>query len=140
MTARTRSIVLAETPYRSLITFDTVATETPAWAATSLMVARLVVTVGTVAVGKRYRQRLTQHRARLHHSGPSKPPQACLRCQTERTRHASNDSSGGRRDRRPARRDDRRLRGRRRRRFGPCHLTGRQDRPDLVAQRHPGHA
>ena len=39
MTPSTRSVVLSETPYRPLITFDTVATETPASRATSTIVA-----------------------------------------------------------------------------------------------------
>jgi hypothetical protein len=40
MTARTRSLVAAATPYRPLITLDMVATETPASRATSTIVAR----------------------------------------------------------------------------------------------------
>lgn len=38
ITVRTRSAVVAATPYRPLTTFDTVATETPAARATSVMV------------------------------------------------------------------------------------------------------
>jgi hypothetical protein len=47
MTACTRAEVADETPYRSLITLETVATETPATSATSRIVARRPV--GTMA-------------------------------------------------------------------------------------------
>ncbi|GHH83325.1 hypothetical protein GCM10018793_45080 [Streptomyces sulfonofaciens] len=50
MASRTRCIVLAATPWRSLSTLETVATETPACAATSLMVTRLLVTVRILLV------------------------------------------------------------------------------------------
>src|SRR5438552_11706849 len=47
MTACTRALVAADTPYRSLRTLDTVATETPARAATSRIVT---LALGSTAV------------------------------------------------------------------------------------------
>ena len=48
MTTCTRATVAAATPYRSLMTLETVATDTPARAATSRIVTRLLVSTGRI--------------------------------------------------------------------------------------------
>src|ERR1022692_4135937 len=75
------------------MTFETVATETPARAATSRIVIReLGSTRATVAVLKRYRQRLTGRKCRATLGGkPGWPGLECLGpCRQEMTQHAQH--------------------------------------------------
>src|SRR5690554_5676647 len=68
MTSLTRALVEAATPYRPLITLETVATETPAVRATSVMVTRAFTNVSLARGSKTFSS---------HVGGPAASSQAC---------------------------------------------------------------